>query len=287
LVVGGLGGFGFELVMHLLRPGARRVIIASRGVPKPLQERLLAVAAETSAATVSVTVTHVDLKDAKECDDFLSSEGSGLVGIWHLGMVLNDRLYDNMTPKAWDETVSTKADICKNLDASSRLHCPVLRHFVMWSSVSALFGNPGQTNYAYANSVMEGVCMARQAANFPGVAIQWGFIGSVGVLVKNQTTNASLGFCPQHIDSCLESLNAILASDHAVVSCYIRQQPVGPDSTGGAEGDMSKARALTTSQRVARVLGLELSRISSTDKLSSLGMDSLQALYTAQCFQSH
>lgn len=261
LVVGGLGGFGFELVLFLQARGAQRVIIASRSTPKPFQQLLLG---------ASVSVTHVDLKDAVACDAFLAAEGADLVGIWHLGMVLNDSLYDNMSPATWDQTVTTKADICKHLDTSSRTHCPALQHFVMWSSVSALFGNPGQTNYAYANSAMEGVCLARKDVGLPGVAIQWGFIGAVGVLVKNQATNSSLGFTPQHIDSCLESLPAILGSDHAVVSCYIRQL----DSAEEADG----AKVLSTSQRVARVLGLDPGKINSTDMLSALGMDSLQSV---------
>jgi fatty acid synthase len=267
LVVGGLGGFGFELVVFLQARGADRVIIASRSEPKPYQQRLLG---------NTVRVTHVDLKDAQACDGFLQTEGSELVGIWHLGMVLNDCLHDNMTAAAWEETVSTKANICQNLDSSSRAHCKGLRHFVMWSSVSALFGNPGQTNYAYANSAMEGVCLSRKEAGLPGVAIQWGFIGSVGVLMKNQATNTSLGFSPQHIDSCLDSLYTILSSDHAVVSCYIRQVDHPAEGEGGGG-----AKSLSISQRIARVLGLDPFKINSTDMLSSLGMDSLQSVEIA------
>jgi fatty acid synthase len=266
LVVGGLGGFGFELVAFLQARGAEHIIISSRGNPKPFQQRILG---------DTVTVTHVNLKDTKSCDEFIQGEGNNLVGIWHLGMVLNDCLYDNMSTSAWDETVSTKKDICINLDLSSRSYCKNLKHFVMWSSVSALYGNPGQTNYAYANSAMEGVCMARHQAGLPGIAIQWGFIGSVGVLAQNQTTNASLTFSPQHIDSCLESLDSILPSEHAVVSCYIRQfDMAGEDGDGGV-------KTLSVSQRVARVLGLDPVKINSTDMLSSLGMDSLQSVEIA------
>ena len=273
LVVGGLGGFGFELVRLLQARGAERIIIASRSEPKPFQRQLLG---------DSVSVTHVDLKDAQQCESLLQAVGQGLVGIWHLGMVLNDCLYDNMSSAAWNETVTTKKDICENLDASSRTHCPGLQHFVMWSSVSALFGNPGQTNYAYANSAMEGVCLGRREVGLPAIAIQWGFIGAVGVLVQNnQTTNTSLGFAPQHIDSCLDSLTTILSCDHAVVSCYIRQREHSQDSD-----ENTNTKTLSISQRIARVLGLDPYKINSTDMLSSLGMDSLQSVEIANVLKA-
>lgn len=40
----------------------------------------------------------------------------------------------------------------------------------------------GQTNYGWANSVCERVAEERVKAGLPGVAIQWGGVGEVGVL---------------------------------------------------------------------------------------------------------
>lgn len=40
----------------------------------------------------------------------------------------------------------------------------------------------GQTNYGWANSVCERVVEARVRDGLPGVAIQWGGVGDVGVL---------------------------------------------------------------------------------------------------------
>ena len=144
---------------------------------------------------------------------------------------------------AWSQTVQVKATICANLDRASRKYNHHLKHFVMWSSVSALYGNPGQTNYGYANASMEGVCMKRKYDGYCGVAIQWGIIGNVGVLnrahtdiqmeddasaITNTSTNTimkkkkktsankGLNFLPQHIDSCLDiSLNHILSYNDA------------------------------------------------------------------------
>ena len=64
--------------------------------------------------------------------------------------------------------------------------CPQLRHFVVFSSVSCGRGNAGQTNYGMTNSVMERICEARVREGFPGLAIQWGAVGDVGLVADMQ-----------------------------------------------------------------------------------------------------
>ncbi|CAF5042184.1 unnamed protein product, partial [Rotaria magnacalcarata] len=50
-------------------------------------------------------------------------------------------------------------------------------------------GNAGQTNYGYANSTMERICEQRQKDGLPGLAIQWGAIGDVGMVIENLGSN--------------------------------------------------------------------------------------------------
>lgn len=261
VVVGGLGGFGLEIVSFLWKHGAEKIIVVSRGSPKSHQLSSLG----------SATVSHVDLSRSSVCDEFISSLGGSLIGVWHLGMVLNDRLYANMNKEAWDQTVNVKAVISQNLDNSTRRHSPSLERFVLWSSVSSLFGNPGQTNYAYANSVMEGVCLSRREAGYCALAINWGFIGNVGVMMHT-AANSGLSFSPQHIDSCLETMHILLHVDQGIATSYIRRAPeVAASQMGGGKQQ-------SIGDRVARVLGIDVDKVKGSETLSSLGMDSLQSV---------
>lgn len=63
------------------------------------------------------------------------------------------------------------------LDAATRELAPDLEYFVVFSSVSCGRGNPGQSNYGFANSAMERIVEQRQADGLPGLAVQWGAIG--------------------------------------------------------------------------------------------------------------
>lgn len=76
-----------------------------------------------------------------------------------------------MTEEDYDVVCKPKVTGTKNLDIISRKLCPALDHFVVFSSVSCGRGNAGQSNYGFANSVMERICESRQAAGVPAVVI--------------------------------------------------------------------------------------------------------------------
>ena len=57
-----------------------------------------------------------------------------------------------------------------NLDIVTRELCAkTLDWFVAFSSISSGRGNAGQSNYGYANSVMERVCEKRNKDGLPGI----------------------------------------------------------------------------------------------------------------------
>lgn len=113
-------------------------------------------------------------------------------GIFNLAAVLKDALIENLIEEQFKSVALPKIDGTKNLDAASRKLCPALDYFVCFSSVSCGRGNMGQTNYGLANSAMERICEQRQALGLPGLAIQWGAIGDVGLILGNQSSEMFL-----------------------------------------------------------------------------------------------
>ena len=135
----------------------------------------------------------------------ISSQGDNrdITGIWHLSMVLRDALYLNMSKEQWysvirlfimegvynrlffyrDTCVQAKVHAAELLDKYSRLYAPTLKTFVMFSSISSLYGNGGQTNYAYANACMEVLGLKRKSCGLPATVICWGRIGNVGWVI--------------------------------------------------------------------------------------------------------
>ncbi|CAG0925915.1 unnamed protein product, partial [Notodromas monacha] len=136
-----------------------------------------------------------------------------LVGIFHLAVVIRDGILDNQTDDEFRQVYKPKAEGFINLDKVTRsLNVSSLEHFVAFSSVSCGRGNAGQTNYGLANSVLERICEQRKADGFPGLAIQWGAIGDVGVVLDLLGDNETIvgGTVPQRILSCLQALESLL-----------------------------------------------------------------------------
>lgn len=81
-----------------------------------------------------------------------------------------------------------KATATIHLDKLSRIMCPFLENFVVFSSIVCGYGNAGQSNYGYANSVMEQVCEGRKRENLPALAIEWAGVADVGYLENADST---------------------------------------------------------------------------------------------------
>ena len=83
--------------------------------------------------------------------------------------MLRDAFMENQTVQNYIDVCESKVSSTKNMDALSRKLCPELDWFVCFSSVSCGRGNAGQSNYGYANSVMERICEDRVNDGLPGI----------------------------------------------------------------------------------------------------------------------
>ena len=106
--------------------------------------------------------------------------------------VLQDRLLENQTEEDFITSAGPKSLATRHLDNVSRQMCPHLRHFVVFSSVSCGRGTAGQTNYGMNNSIMERICEARVRDGLPGLAVQWGAVGDVGLLAEKEEDQPDL-----------------------------------------------------------------------------------------------
>nr|KAF7431538.1 hypothetical protein H0235_004462 [Vespula pensylvanica] len=197
IVLGGLGGFGLELIDWLILRNAQNIIL------------------------VGVDAAN---RDSSELIVKSAIDQGPVDGIFNLAASLKDSICRNQTPETFEESFKGKAWATKCLDEVTRKLCPDLRHFVVFSSVSCGRGNAGQTNYGMANSIMERICEKRVEEGFPGLDIQWGAIGDVGLVAEMQNEDKEFvigGTLLQRISSCLQVLNGFLVQDKTVVGSMI------------------------------------------------------------------
>lgn len=191
LVSGGLSGFGLSTARWLAAHGARSIVLGSRRAEPPSEA--LALLAELQAVGVRVHCVQLDVTAPESIDDvlaFVRRELSPLAGIFHSAMVLDDVPLTALTPDSLRKVMLPKAYGAWLLH--DRTLAVSLEHFVVYSSVSALVGNPGQASYAAANAYLDGLISLRRSLGLPGLSVSWGAIADVGVVARSAGTEAHL-----------------------------------------------------------------------------------------------
>ncbi|WP_189135893.1 type I polyketide synthase [Wenjunlia tyrosinilytica] len=175
LVTGGTGALGAALARHLVTArGARNLVLVSRrGLLAPEVE------ADLTAAGARVTAVACDVGDRAALAALVASLDRPPTAVYHLAGVTDDGLLDGLDPRRLDRVLRPKADAALHLhDLTAGAD---LAEFVLFSSVSALFGSAGQTGYAAANATLDAVARLRRRRGLPALSVAWGLWDATGV----------------------------------------------------------------------------------------------------------
>ena len=172
LITGGTGTLGTLLAEHLVNHhGARHLVLTSRsGGPAPDLD-------------ADVRVVACDVTDRDALAELIASLDHPLTGVVHAAGVLDDGVVESLTPDRLDAVLAPKVDGALALHELTE--STDLALFALYSSASALFGTPGQANYAAANAVLDGLAQQRRAAGLPAVALAWGLWDQSSALSEN------------------------------------------------------------------------------------------------------
>lgn len=104
----------------------------------------------------------------------------------HLAGVLDDALLGQQSVERFRTTLAPKAFGAEYLDRLTK--GDHLDFFIVSSSVSSLFGSPGQSNYATANALLDGLIAQRRAQGLPATGINFGPWGQGGMASSEAAT---------------------------------------------------------------------------------------------------
>ena len=181
LITGGLGGLGLETAQWMAENGAGTLVLVGRSAPRPEAEaRLDALRAQGTR----VEVRQADVSDATSVAELFASLQAlpPLRGIVHAAGVLADATVLQMDESQLQAVMGPKVAGAWNLHQAS-LGCD-LDCFVLFSSAAALFGSPGQSNYAAANAYLDALAHARRASGRVATSLNWGPFSQVGLAAQ-------------------------------------------------------------------------------------------------------
>jgi NAD(P)-dependent dehydrogenase (short-subunit alcohol dehydrogenase family)/acyl carrier protein len=173
LITGGLGAIGLHTASYLAQLGAADIVLTSRRAPDVDAQRVIEEITERYRCRIHTF--SADVGDEAEVAALLAkirAELPPLAGVAHLAGVLDDALLSQQSLERFRTTLAPKAFGACHLDRLTR--DDELDFFIVSSSVSSLFGSPGQANYATANALLDGLVAQRRAQGLPATGVNFG-----------------------------------------------------------------------------------------------------------------
>lgn len=143
LIVGGTRGFGLATALWLAGKGADKIVVASRA--GTIDASVLPVVERLRAQSMVFEVAALDVTDAAAVQALvtqINAKHGPIGGVWHTAVTLSDGMLDGLDEATLAKVLAPKVTGANNLHRAT-LDQP-LAQFVMFSSASALIGNPGQ-----------------------------------------------------------------------------------------------------------------------------------------------
>ena len=315
LVTGGLGGFGLATARWLAEQGATSLALVSRR-GATTDEAITAIA-ELTALNVSVRGFAADIADADAVAAMLATiraEMAPLAGVFHSAAVIEDAPIAMLGREQLERVFRPKLLGAWNLHQATLTDA--LEVFVLYSSSSAVIGNPGQGAYVAANLYLDALALYRRSVNLPALSVGWGAIKDAGFLTRHEAVagmlkaRTGLDATPSH--ELLTELGRLLAVGATRVSVArfdlqkLAQMLPGarvprflPIVPKGAAASLQTEETLAdllknvpvaeqmgfvvarVREHAARVLGTSAAQVPVDQALANLGLDSLMAVELA------
>lgn len=213
LITGGLGAIGLHTAAHLAQLGAGDLVLTSRRAPDAHAQQVIDDITERFKCRIHVFAADVgNESDVAALLDRIRAELPPLAGVAHLAGVLDDALLSQQSVERFRTTLAPKAFGACHLDRLTR--DDELDFFLVSSSVSSLFGSPGQANYATANALLDGLVAQRRAQGLPATGINFG-PWAQGGMASSEAATANIsaqGLIPLEPSAALSALAEVVAN---------------------------------------------------------------------------
>lgn len=179
LITGGLGGLGLTIARGLADAGAERLVLVGRSPSDEISQSAVARLEDTG---VEVEILAADVTSASDVDRSVALATHGghrLVGVVHAAGVVADALLADLDADVIRRVLAPKIVGAQLLLERCRDEHP--DHIVFFGAGAAIFGAPGQGNYAAANAALSEISRVASSRGEPVVTIDWGPWRDVGM----------------------------------------------------------------------------------------------------------
>jgi len=133
--------------------------------------------------SIMVHIVRCDMGLRDEAESAVNASGTPAGSFIHAAGVLADGLLKRQTLGGLFTTLGPKLGGLRSFAESTWAH--PMNQIQLFSSISALLGNPGQANYAAANAALDGAAAILCAQGVPAASVQWGPWSQAGMAARH------------------------------------------------------------------------------------------------------
>ncbi|BBC30132.1 Polyketide synthase [Streptomyces graminofaciens] len=179
LVTGGTGGLGAHAARWLAQGGAEHLVLVSRrGADAPGAAEL---EAELTALGTGVTLAACDITDREALAalaDRVAADGHPVRAVLHTAAAAQLFPVRDENPASMNATLAAKVQGAANLDAV--FADTDLDAFVLYSSVSGVWGSADHAAYAAGNAYLDALAAHRRGRGLAATSVVWGIWSAEG-----------------------------------------------------------------------------------------------------------
>ncbi|MDT0389508.1 SDR family NAD(P)-dependent oxidoreductase [Streptomyces dubilierae] len=291
VISGGTGGLGTAIARHLAARGATGIVLFGSTAPDTAREPGPGgTRAEPEARSGHVEIVRLDLEDRAAVEravrDVRERHGR-IAAVLHLAGRPGAGFLHTKSATAFRNVYRPKALGAVHLHEATL--GDDLRHFVLFSSISALDPEPGQSDYTAANLALDSLAQHRRGAGLPALSIQWPAWRETGMAMRLDAVDEDGPFPPLGTDEAIGLFDSLLAGDNhpaVVMPGRMRTRPAParperdhrPRAAAGREVVLHGLESVGEIERaVAGIWAatLDLAEIDAHDSFGDLGGNSL------------
>lgn len=189
VIAGGTGFLGMTYLEALANLGAKHIAVLCRRNPDQEYKKSIDELQKEHGMTIRLYLTDIcDFSRLDETIQTIKSEMPQIRGIINASGVIRDKMIQDMSWEDYEYVLEPKT--IGNLNLYRSVEGLELDFFIMLSSITAVMGNVGQSNYAAANYFINTFAEYLQSAGKNGFAFCWGPWSAQGmaasdIIIKN------------------------------------------------------------------------------------------------------
>ncbi len=281
LITGGAGGLGLIFASYLAKNFQAKLILTGRSVLNEKQKSSLSALEKLGAEVLYIQSNITKKEQVIELIKTINNRFGSLNGILHCAGLIRDAFAIKKSTTEMAEVLAPKIDGTLYLDECTQTQS--LDFFILFSSIVAVLGNLGQTDYAYANSFMDAFAAYRDTLRAQhlrqgkSLAINWPLWSEGGMQVDAASLkmmDMRLGMKPLSTDQGIEAFKFAL-------TCEAPQIIVAKGNTEKIEKNLEIQHVTDDVSQLVTELSalcsrlLKIKEIDPNAVLSDMGLDSI------------